>query len=205
MADALADRQDALPERPSRLTQPARQRAYRFIDSITVHTRSVSAYMNANHPPNFDDWLSPVSTCAAGTFSRGTSRDYFNSVDMAELMASGGFVGAAAPGGSEHSNHGPAMRLTQQHSWPGAVSSFSLCSHISWRAAVLTRCNTLKIFRWRRTPQREIVTGCSGMYTKQSVQGSISRKIGDLRKQTFRHDSASCVARSLVGEQIASR
>ena len=40
---------------------------------------------------------------------------------MAELMATGGFIGAAAPGGSEH-GHGAAMRLTQQHSWPGAVS-----------------------------------------------------------------------------------
>ncbi len=42
---------------------------------------------------------------------------------MAELMATGGFIGAA-PGSNEH-NYGAAMRLTQQHSWPGAVSRIS--------------------------------------------------------------------------------
>ena len=63
----------------------------------------------------------PLIAPAPGTFSRGTSRDYFNSVDMAELMATGGFIGASQGGGNEHGN-GAAMRLTQQHSWPGAVS-----------------------------------------------------------------------------------
>ena len=60
---------------------------------------------------------------AAGTFSRGTSRDYFNGMDLSELMASG-LVG----GGGGH--HGAAMGLTQQHSWPGAVSAGGIYSEL---------------------------------------------------------------------------